>query len=170
MTPLFETEELHITEVRFRVTKKYDLPGIFYDATMGPFADYSLSALTLVDADGTVGEAPLMVRNAKELFNDVLSPILLTGGPVLYKDLYQKLYWRIRNFGFRSMTATAVGAIDLALHDLFANRRGIPLISASEYLCGLSEWCLTKYVSCFPITRNLYLRVPFLFKKQLSMI
>jgi hypothetical protein len=36
------------------------------------------------------------------------------------------------------------------------------LMSASEYLCGLSEWCLTKCVSCFPITRNLYFRVPVL--------
>jgi hypothetical protein len=30
------------------------------------------------------------------------------------------------------------------------------LTSASEYLCGQLEWCLTKYASCFPIKRNLY--------------
>jgi hypothetical protein len=40
---------------------------------------------------------------------------------------------------------------------------------ASEDMCGLSEWCQTKYVPCFPITRNLYFRVPFKKKKQLSL-
>jgi hypothetical protein len=43
-------------------------------------------------------------------------------------------------------------------------------MSVSEYLYGLSEWCLTKYVSCFPITRDLCFLVPFLIIQQLSMI
>jgi hypothetical protein len=50
---------------------------------------------------------------------------------------------------------------------LSTRKPNIPLMSASEYLYGISEWCLTKYLSCFPITRNLYLgpriemRVPY---------
>jgi hypothetical protein len=55
-------------------------------------------------------------------------------------------------------------------HILSTRKLSIPLLSDSKYLCGLSEWCLTKYVSCFPFTRNLYSRVPFLFKKLLSII
>jgi hypothetical protein len=43
-------------------------------------------------------------------------------------------------------------------------------MSASEYLYGLSEWYLRKYVFCFPIAKHLYFPVPLLFKGIASIL
>jgi L-alanine-DL-glutamate epimerase-like enolase superfamily enzyme len=41
--------------------------------------------------------------------------------------MYQKMYWSIRNEGFRGPAAALLGQIDLALHDLAARRCQMPL-------------------------------------------
>jgi hypothetical protein len=53
---------------------------------------------------------------------------------------------------------------------LSIRKLSIPKLSALEYLCGLSKWCLTKYVSCFPIIRNLYFQVPFLIDRSIIVL
>jgi hypothetical protein len=52
------------------------------------------------------------------------------------------------------------------IHILSTRKLIIPLMPSSEYLYELSEWCHTKYVYCFQITRNLYFRAPSLFKNN----
>jgi L-alanine-DL-glutamate epimerase-like enolase superfamily enzyme len=91
---------------------------------MGPFTSVGLATIMLADEDGQEGEAPITDLNSLE---NVLLPALLTGKRRHYVAIYESLYWRIRNAGYRGPAAGALGAIDLALHDLASRRAGLPL-------------------------------------------
>ena len=119
-------EQLDIVEVIYRQSKSYDLARPFYDATMGPFSKGQLASITIIMSDGSYGEAPIMVRQADDLLKNHLCPILLKGKNS-YENIYKELYWTIRNFGFRSIEASAIGAIDLAFHDYFSKKKNLPL-------------------------------------------
>ena len=44
-----------------------------------------------------------------------------------YKKLYEKLFWNIRNDGFRGNSALALGHLDRIFYDLAAKRENLPL-------------------------------------------
>ncbi|WP_316788264.1 enolase C-terminal domain-like protein [Pedobacter frigoris] len=125
-----ENEIFNISTVQIRRLQPVKAVIPFQDATMGPFEEFSLSVITLTDTDGNIGEAPVFSAYTNILEMCML-PILFHSHHVSYKELYHKLYWSIRNEGFRGAAAALLGQVDLALYDLAARRKGKPL---HEYL------------------------------------
>lgn len=125
-----ENEIFNINTVQIRRLQPVKAVIPFQDATMGPFEEFSLSVITVTDTDGNTGEAPVFSAYSNVLEMCML-PILFHSRNITYKELYRKLYWSIRNEGFRGAAAALLGQVDLALYDLAARRKGKPL---HEYL------------------------------------
>ena len=132
VTMPLDREEFQIKEVQLRLISPiyFDIP--FYDATMGPFDCYEPCFLRLVDATGYSGECEVP-KNAILMFEELLLPILLDTKKRTYTELYQKMYWRIRNEGFRGEAALLLGHVDRIFYDLASKRAGLPLY---KYLGG----------------------------------
>lgn len=119
-------EIFRITKAKIRVLEPVKLQIPFQDSTMGPFHSFGLSVLTLEDEDGIQGESPIYNSYA-HILEKCLFPILFYNGNISYPQLYTKLYWSIRNEGFRGQASALLGQLDLALYDLAAKRAGKPL-------------------------------------------
>lgn len=127
---LIEKEIFNISKVEIRVLESVKAITPFQDATMGPFERINLSLITLTDKEGYIGEAPVL-RTYINILENCILPILLHSHNITYIELYPKLYWSIRNEGFRGQASAILGQLDLALYDLASRRRGKPL---HEYL------------------------------------
>ena len=110
----------------------------FYDATMGPFTHYQICTISLTDSDGYTGEAPFMVREGFSHYESSLIPLLFANNGLSHKEILKKLYWPMRNFGFRDAAASAISSIDLALHDIAAQKSEVPF---HRLLGGTKDWC-----------------------------
>jgi len=121
-----DNEIFDITGIQIRVLNPVKNVLPFQDATMGPFHTFGMAIITLEDADGNIGEAPVFSTYINVL-ETCLFPILLHSPNILYKALYPALYWSIRNEGFRGQAAALLGQIDMALHDLASRRNRAPL-------------------------------------------
>lgn len=116
----------NISRVRINVLEPVPAVTPFQDATMGPFLTFGLAVITLEDENGILGEAPVY-SSYTNILESCFLPILLHSKGVPYSEMYSKLYWSIRNEGFRGAAAAMLGQIDFALHDLAARRAGLPL-------------------------------------------
>ncbi len=123
-------ESFHIVEARVRSIHAMQLKRPFYDGTCGPFAAFGLSVLSLTDADGTVGQTLGGLDRS-------LLPFMFTDQPTLYSELYPKLYWSLRNQGFRGPAMGGLSSVDRALADIAAKRRKLPL---HRYLGATRDW------------------------------
>ncbi len=159
-SPIAE-ETFHLTAATFRVVEPYRLAKPFQDAGMGPFESFGFAVLTLSDADGTTADVPLS-PGALPVLENLFLPRLLGTAPVPHGVLFNRLYWAMRNEGFRSPhVAGPLGSIDLALHGIAAHRTGQPLhrfLGATRdwvgvYACGggtnLTETELLREASAF---------------------
>jgi L-alanine-DL-glutamate epimerase-like enolase superfamily enzyme len=131
---LLDQETFHIIEARERKVRPLRLDRPFRDATGGPFRAIGTGAFTITDSDGATGEA--LCVDGGDVF-DILITHLLTETPVPYEQLYSRLYWSIRNTGFRGRAASVLGAVDRALHDLAARRAGKPL---HRFMGATRDW------------------------------
>jgi L-alanine-DL-glutamate epimerase-like enolase superfamily enzyme len=121
-----DEEVFHIKSIRIRTLKEVPVIYPFQDSTMGPFRFFNLSVLTLTDRDGQMGEAPVF-RTYSNIFEHCICPVLFQYPDLPYKELYPKLYWSIRNEGFRGPASSLLGQLDLALLDLTCRKKGQPL-------------------------------------------
>ena len=120
------TARISIVEARIRITKQYPLDKSFSDSTMGPFHTFSLATIYLRDSDGFEGEVYVYGSGLKVLTTKLL-PILLNNTDCLYTEIFNKMYWAIRNDGFRSTEAILLGQVDHAIHDVLSRRANKPL-------------------------------------------
>jgi L-alanine-DL-glutamate epimerase-like enolase superfamily enzyme len=116
----------NIVRVRINVLEPTPAVTPFQDATMGPFLTFGLAVIILEDENGCLGEAPVF-SSYTNIMESCFLPILLHSHGVPYDEMYSKLYWSIRNEGFRGAAAALLGQIDYALHDLAARRANLPL-------------------------------------------
>ncbi|MGZ3756754.1 MAG: mandelate racemase/muconate lactonizing enzyme family protein [Mucilaginibacter sp.] len=121
-----EDEIFNIVRISIRVLEPVNVVTPFQDATMGPFKTYGLAILSIEDEDGNIGEAP-SYSTYTNILETCLFPILFNSHGVPYRDLYHKLYWAIRNEGFKGSASALLGQIDMALYDLDARRKNVPL-------------------------------------------
>lgn len=126
MMTAISDQVFNITRVHINVLEPVPAVTPFQDATMGPFLTFGLAVITLEDENGFIGEAPVF-SSYTNILESCFLPILLHSRDLPYTDLYSKLYWSIRNEGFRGAAAAMLGQIDFALHDLAARRAGRPL-------------------------------------------
>ncbi|MDX2052402.1 MAG: enolase C-terminal domain-like protein [Polyangiaceae bacterium] len=125
-------ESFHIVEARVRTIAPVKLKRAFYDGTGGPFDSYGMGMLTLTDADGTVGHT---LGGGSEL--NQIFPHLFTSAPTRYGEIYPKMYWTLRNAGFRGPAMGALSSVDRALADIGAKRAKKPL---HRYLGATRDW------------------------------
>ena len=130
-TPLPQ-ERFDIREVSVRSLEPVQFQRPFYDATMGPFGEYRFSVLRITDASGFYGECEYPTDYIWML-NGFFVPILLEKGNRTYHEIFKKMYWRIRNEGFRGASGLVLGHIDKVFYDLAAKREGLPVY---RYLGG----------------------------------
>jgi len=121
-----DSEIFNIQKISIRVLESVNVVTPFQDATMGPFQTFGITIIIIEDKDGNVGEAPVYSTYIN-ILETCLFPILFNSPNVPYKELYPKLYWAIRNEGFKGAASALLGQIDMALYDLAARRKKIPL-------------------------------------------
>lgn len=121
-----DNEQFSIVSAQVRVLSPVRALNPFQDSSMGPFNTFGLSVLTLEDEDGNVGEAPVF-SSYINILEKCFLPILLHNHHIFYRDLYPMLYWSIRNEGFRGQASALLGQLDMALYDLAARRKQLPL-------------------------------------------
>lgn len=129
-------ERFSITEIHCNILEPETLPRPFYDATMGPFSSYHTSILTLIDASGFKSEIEFPI-SCLEIFKQYFAAVLLESKETLYSDLYNTLFWRIRNEGFRGEAARALGYLDRAFYDIASQRASMPL---HHYIGAKRNW------------------------------
>jgi len=129
-------ERFSIKEIRCAVLKPITLVRPFYDASMGPFSSYQMAILTLVDDSGCEGEVEFPVSGIP-LLKGVFSPTILKQQGANYSAIYSKLFWQIRNEGFRGSASMALGNLDRAFYDIAARRQSLPL---HRYLGADRDW------------------------------
>lgn len=121
-----DQETFNIQKISIRVLEPVATITPFQDATMGPFPSFGLSIIRIEDIEGNVGEAPVY-NSYTNILETCLFPILFHCEGMSYLDFFPKLYWSIRNEGFKGAASALLGQVDMALHDLAARRHGIPL-------------------------------------------
>ena len=131
-----DQEIFNIVRAQIRILKPAKVVTPFEDATMGPFQNFGIAILTLEDENGVIGESPIY-QTYNNILETCLLPILFHSSNVTYPNLYHRLYWSIRNEGFRGAASALLGQLDLALHDMAARRKGIPL---HQYLNATRNW------------------------------
>ena len=109
------------------------LPRPFKDGTGGVRTSSLFGNwVKLYDSDGVWGEGP-----CTELMQSFFIPILLEAKPMTNRELVEKLYWNIRNFGYQSAHVRELGSLDMILLDLLAMRRKQPL---HRFLGAQKDW------------------------------
>jgi len=136
-TPHVMSDELfNIEQIRLRVISPINAKEPFYDATMGPFQKFELAILELEDESGFTGACEFPIDKIYLLENTFI-PILLNAPKMNYSNLFEKLFWSIRNNGFRGDSALALGHLDRVFYDLAAKRENLPLY---KYLGGTTNY------------------------------
>ena len=108
------------------------LPVALSDSTHGTMSAFELVTVRVRDADGgeglgytyTVGAGGGAVR---ELIARDLGPLLEGADDTRIEALWRKLWWAVHYVGRGGLAVHAISAIDTALWDLMARRRGLPL-------------------------------------------
>ena len=108
------------------------LPVALSDSTHGTMTHFELVTVRLRDADGaegigytyTTGQGGAAVH---ALIETALRPVLLGEDPDRIESLWQQMWWRLHYGGRGGQTSLAVSAVDIALWDLKARRRAMPL-------------------------------------------
>ncbi|MEM7108395.1 MAG: enolase C-terminal domain-like protein [Bacteroidota bacterium] len=118
-------EFFHIRKIEIRCIAPITYAQPFYDATMGPFHSYQTCFVRLTDAEGSIGECEYP-SSAVRYLQDFFAPILLNSTDN-YEKIYRRLFWSIRNEGFRGSAAQALGHLDRVFYDLAATRKDLPL-------------------------------------------
>jgi len=108
------------------------LPVALSDSTHGTMSAFELVTVRIRDADGaeglgytyTVGVGGGAVH---ALIARDLAPLLQGADETRIEALWQKLWWHLHYVGRGGLAVHALSAVDTALWDLMAKRRGLPL-------------------------------------------
>ena len=107
------------------------LPVVLSDSTHGEITHFELVTARVRAADGaeglgytyTVGAGAAAIR---ALLGD-LTPLVLGQDAERIEHIWQRLWWGCHYVGRGGLAAFAISAVDIALWDLRARRRGLPL-------------------------------------------
>ncbi len=108
------------------------LPVALSDSTHGTMTAFELVTVRLRDGDGaeglgytyTVGTGGGAIHN---LIARDIGPLLRDADETRIEALWQRLWWHLHYVGRGGLAVHALSAVDTALWDLMARRRGLPL-------------------------------------------
>lgn len=103
------------------------------DAT-GGFGNYVplQGWVTVWDTEGYCGET-----FCSSGFADNILPLILTGETRTYREWYDYIYWKMRNYGFQSGQIVDLGQLDLMMLEIMAKRENKPL---HRFLGAAKDW------------------------------
>lgn len=108
------------------------LPVVLADATHGDISHFELITARVRAGDGaegtgytyTVGAGGAAIRS---LIGRDLAPVLVGEDAERIEYLWERMWWRLHYVGRGGPASFAISAVDIALWDLRARRRGMPL-------------------------------------------
>ena len=108
------------------------LPVAVSDSTHGVMEAFELITVRVRDQDGAEGLGYTYTVGAgggamQQLIARDLGPLLEGADETRIEALWQKLWWAVHYVGRGGLAVHAISAIDTALWDLMARRRGLPL-------------------------------------------
>ncbi len=108
------------------------LPTVLTDSTHGEMRHFELVTVRLYDSDGAEGVGYTYSVNhggaaIRTLIAEDLVPQLLGEETDRIARLWQRMWWAVHYCGRGGLAAFAISAVDIALWDLAARRRGQPL-------------------------------------------
>jgi L-alanine-DL-glutamate epimerase-like enolase superfamily enzyme len=108
------------------------LPVALSDSTHGVIAAFELVTARVRDAVGAEGLGYTYTVGAgggaiRDLIARDLAPALLGADETRIEAIWQELWWRLHYVGRGGLAIHAISALDTALWDLAARRRGLPL-------------------------------------------
>jgi L-alanine-DL-glutamate epimerase-like enolase superfamily enzyme len=108
------------------------LPVALSDSTHGTMEAFELVTVRVRDADGAEGLGYTYTVGAgggaiHDLIGRDLAPMIEGADSTRIEAIWQKLWWRVHYVGRGGLAVHAISAIDTALWDLMAKRRGLPL-------------------------------------------
>ena len=131
--PINENEKITFTKAVFYNFNPIPVKKPWRDAT-GGFGNFAplQGWIQIYDDQGYCGETFCSMG----LVTNIL-PLILTGETRSYKEWYNWIYWKMRNFGFQSGQIVDVGQMDLVMLDIMARRAGKPL---HRFLGAKKDW------------------------------
>jgi L-alanine-DL-glutamate epimerase-like enolase superfamily enzyme len=115
-------------------TRLYRIPldTALSDSTHGTMTHFELIASRIYDTEGAEGMGYTYTVGAngsaiRELLDRDLTPMLIGEEADRIESLWQRMWWKLHYGGRGGAAAFAISAIDMALWDLKARRRGDPL-------------------------------------------
>lgn len=126
-------DEICFTKAVYYNFNPIPLPKVFRDATggRGAFAPEQ-GCIELYDDTGACAHYAVGRSFVKGML-----PRILNGEKKTYNQWRHSLYWQIRNSGFQSGQAVEVGAVDLMMLDILAQRAGKPI---HRFLGATKDW------------------------------
>jgi L-alanine-DL-glutamate epimerase-like enolase superfamily enzyme len=108
------------------------LPVTLSDSTHGTMTHFELITARIYDADGAegMGYTYTVGCNGAAIYSQIrrdLAPMLIGEGADRIEALWHKMWWRLHYGGRGGAASFAISAVDMALWDLKARRRGDPL-------------------------------------------
>ena len=111
---------------------RIELPVPLSDSTHGTMTHFELVTVRLRDGDGAEGVGYTYTTGAggaavHTLIDQGLRPVLLGADADQIEALWTRMWWKLHYGGRGGSVSLAVSACDIALHDLKAQRLGMPL-------------------------------------------
>lgn len=107
------------------------LPVALSDLTHGTMEAFELITVRVRNGDGAEGWVYLHRGRRRRAIQDLISrdlrPVVAGADETRIEALWQKLWWHVHYAGRGGLAVHAISAVDTALWDLMARRRGLPL-------------------------------------------
>lgn len=131
--PIDENTKIAFTKAVFYNFNPIPVKKPWRDAT-GGFGNFAplQGWIRIYDDQGFYGETFCSMG----IVNNIL-PLILTGESRSYREWYNFVYWKMRNFGFQSGQIVDVGQLDLIMLDIMARRANKPL---HRFLGADKDW------------------------------
>lgn len=133
MFPINENEKFTFSKAVYYNFNPIPVKKPWRDAT-GGFGNYAplQGWVDIYDSEGYCGGTFCSTG----IINNIL-PLILTGETKTYKEWYDYIYWKMRNYGFQSGQIVDLGQLDLIMLEIMAKREDKPL---HRFLGAKKDW------------------------------
>lgn len=133
MFPIDENTKFTFTKAVYYNFNPVPVKKPWRDAT-GGFGNYAplQGWVDIYDSEGYSGGTFCSMG----IVNNIL-PLILTGETKTYREWYEYIYWKMRNFGFQSGQIVDLGQLDLIMLEIMAKRENKPL---HRFLGATKDW------------------------------
>ncbi len=135
MFPMNQNEKITFLKAIYYNFHPVPVKKPWRDAT-GGFGNYVplQGWIEIYDTEGCCGETFC----SSGIVDNIL-PLILTGETRTYREWYDYIYWKMRNYGFQSGQIADLGQLDLIMLEILAQREKKPL---HRFLGAVKDWAV----------------------------